>query len=639
MLDFIRRRTRSIGVKILFGIIALVFIFWGVGGQNEDQAIDAVATVDDHPISARDFQRAYENVQATYRSIYKEDWNSELVQTLNLKDQTLQQLIDVRLMAAEARRLGMTVSDDEVRASIAEFSAFQAYGSFSPERYRQVLRRFRMTPREFEDDQRTQLLTEKFRAFISTSTVQVSEDELRELFALRQDKVNLRFIKIASAALFDEVSVETDKLQDFYNTHRESFRQPERVRFSYLAYPDKHFRADLTISAQDIKAVYQRDKDGRFVTPERVRARHILLRLDQRASEEEKTVVRMAAIALIEQVRDGVDFAALAREHSDDTQTGAKGGDLGYLSRGAMVKPFEDAAFSLAVGEVSEPVETEFGFHIIQLEDKQSAQPRPLDEVRDDIQQELTVQQSQERARQAAREDRQRLEANASLADIAEARGLQLVESPWIGRNETLPDLGYQPQLLVAAFSTELNQVSEPVEAGETSYLVLPHERRPSRLPEFTEVQDEVESRYKAEQAEALARQKAENWLVRVKQDKSLDPLAEDERLELEETGEFTRQGSYIPKVGSLPALKKAAFRLTDENPIASAVYVWGGSAFVVELIEYIPASLAAFKREKDTLRQELTDRKQAEAGQAFLRHLKKQATIEMNQAALLRIS
>ncbi len=638
MLDFMRRRTRSIGVKILFGIIALVFIFWGVGGQNEGQAIDAVATVDDHPISARDFRRAYENVQAAYRNIYKEKWNPELVQTLNLKDQTLQQLIDMRLMVAEAHRIGMTVSDDEVRASIAKLPAFQAYGSFSPERYRQVLRRFRMTPREFEDDQRAQLLTEKFRAFI-LSTVQVSEDELQDLFASRQDRVNLRFAKINSAALFDEVSAETDSLRDFYNTHRESFRQPERVRFSYLAYPDNHFRSDLTVSAQDIEAVYQRDKDTRFVTPERVRARHILLGLEPHASEEEKTVVRMAAIALLEQVREGADFAALAQEHSDDTQTGTKGGDLGYLSRGAMVKPFEDAAFSLAVGEVSEPVETEFGFHIIQLDDKQPAQPRPLDEVRDEIQQELTARQSQERARQAAREDRQRLEADASLADIAEARGLQLVESPWVSRNETLPDIGYQPQILVAAFNTELNQVSAPVEVAETTYLVLPHERQPSRLPEFAEVQDEVEIRYKAERAEALARQKAEGWLTRVTRDKSLDPLAEEESLELEETGEFTHQGSYIPKIGSLPALKKAAFRLTDDNPIAPAVYVWGGSAFVVELVEYIPANMAEFEREKDRLRQELIDRKQAEADQAFLRHLKKHAAIEMNQAALLRIS
>ena len=638
MLDFMRRRTRSVGVKILFGIIALVFIFWGVGGQDEGQAIDAIATVDDRPILARDFQRAYENVQAAYRNIYKENWSSELVQALNLKDQTLQQLIDMRLMAAEARRIGMTVSDDEVRTSIAELPAFQAYGSFSPERYRQVLRTFRMTPREFEDDQRTQLLTEKFRDFV-LSTVQVSDSELQDVFASRQDKVNLRFVKIASTTLFDEVVIETDDLQDFYETHRESFRQPERVRFLYLAYPDDHFSPDVAVSAQDIEAVYQRDKDTRFVTPERVRARHILLSLDPDASEEEKTVVRMAAIALLEQVRDGADFAALAQEHSDDTPTGAKGGDLGFFSRGAMVKPFEDAAFSLSVGEVSEPVETQLGFHIIQLEDRQPAQPRPFDEVRDEIRQELTTRHSQERARQAAREDRQQLGADASLADLAEARGLQLVESPWVGRDETLPDLGRQPQLLSAAFNTELKQVSAPVEVDGTTYLVLPHERRPSQIPDFSKVQDEAEGRYKTEQAEALARQKAEGWLARVLHDKSLDALAGEEALEIEETGEFTRQGSYVPKIGSLPALKKAAFRLADEDPIAPAVYVWGGNAFVAELVEYIPASTVEFEREKDSLRQELTDRKRTEAGQAFLQYLKKHATVEMNQAALLRIS
>ena len=152
-------------------------------------------------------------------------------------------------------------------------------------------------------------------------------------------------------------------------------------------------------------------------------------------------------------------------------------------------------------------------------------------------------------------------------------------------------------------------------------------------------MRDEVEGRYKAEQAEALARRKAEDWVARATQDKSLDPLAEEEALEIEETGEFTRQGTYIPKIGSLPALKKAAFRLTEEKPIVPAVYVWGGNAFVAQLVEHHPASAAEFEQEKDSLRQELTDRKRVEAGQAFLRHLKKHATIEMNQAALLRLS
>ena len=638
MLDFMRRRTRSVGVKILFGIIALVFVFWGVGGQNEGQAVDAVATVDDRPISARDFQRAYENVQAAYRNIYKENWDPELIQTLNLKDQTLEQLIDMRLMAAEAHRIGMTVSDDEVRASITALPAFQAYGSFSPERYRRVLRSFRMTPREFEDDQRTQLLTEKFRDFI-LDTVEVSDSELRDMFAARQDTVNLRFVKIASAALLDEVTVETEALQTYYETHRESFRQPERVRFSYVAYPAERFEPNDAISDQDIEAVYQRDRDNRFTTPERIKARHILLRLDPNTSEEEKTVVRVAAAALLEQIRDGADFAALAREHSEDTATGAKGGDLGFFSRGAMVKPFEDAAFELSIGEISEPVETQFGFHLIQLEDRQPAQPRPLDEVRDEIHEELTTQRAQEHARQASQEDHRQFGTGTTLADLARARALQLVESPWVSRNETLPDLGRQPQILQAAFSTELDQLGAPVEVGGTSYLVLPHERRPSQIPDFAEVRDEVEGHYKAEQAEALARQKAEGWLTRATRDKSLDPLAEEEALEIEETGEFTRQGTYIPKIGSLPALKKAAFRLTEAAPVVPAVYVWGGNAFVAQLVEHHPASTAEFEQEKDSLRQELIDRKRVEAGQAFLRHLKKHATIEMNQAALLRLT
>ena len=181
MLDFMRKRTRSIGVKLIFGIISLVFIFWGVGGSGDTSPIEDVATVDNRPISARAFQRAYENVKASYQKIYKDKWTPELAQSLNLKDQTLQQLIDTQLMEAEAQQIGLTVTDNEVREAIVDLAAFQAYGEFSSERYRRLLRAFRMTPREFEDDQRTQLLTNKMRDLI-ISNVQVTDTEVRELF-------------------------------------------------------------------------------------------------------------------------------------------------------------------------------------------------------------------------------------------------------------------------------------------------------------------------------------------------------------------------------------------------------------------------------------------------------------------------
>lgn len=643
MLDFMRRRTRSFGVKIIFGIIALVFVFWGVGGNPGDTGpLDAVAIVDNQQISARQFQRAYENVRTSYRNIYKDQWSADLEQSLNLKQQTLQQLIDVQLMDAEARRVGLTVSDDEVRTSITDLPAFQAYGSFSPERYRRVLRSFRMTPQEFEEDQRTQLLVQKLRDFI-LATVSVSDDEVYSLFQTRQEKVNLEFLKIASAELIDAVKVEPSDLTAYYDTHRESFRQPERVRFSYATYPADHFAAEITIVDHDIEAFYTANKDRRFTTPERVQARHILFSPGPNDSAEDTAEVRKEASAVLEKVRAGEDFAALATDHSQDTATAANGGDLGFFPRGRMVKPFEDEAFRLAVGEVSDLVETQFGYHIIKVEAKEPAAVRPLEEVTEEIREVLTEERASERAQAAAQEDYDKIQAGASLTDVVEARGLTVEESPLVGRDETIPNLGRQPQVTRAAFNTDPNTVSPPVKVDDTTYLILPLEKRASQIPDFESITDEVEGRYRSEQAEQLAKEKAEALLAQVKESKSFDPvmteLEETEALDVEETGLFTRQGGYIPKIGSLPDLKKAAFHATEDNPVIPDVYLWGGHAFVAILREAVSPSPSDFEEQKETLRQELLTRKQANAARGLIEYLKKRATIETHPDALAQLS
>ena len=644
MLDFMRKRTRSIGVKLIFGIISIVFIFWGVGGSGDTSPIEAVATVDNRPISARAFQRAYENVKASYQKIYKDKWTPELAQSLNLKDQTLQQLIDTQLMEAEAQQIGLTVTDNEVREAIVDLAAFQAYGEFSSERYRRLLRTFRMTPREFEDDQRTQLLTNKMRDLI-ISNVQVTDTEVRELFNSRQEKVDLEFIKIAAADFLDAVTVEPEALETFYNTHRESFRQPEQVRFAYATYPADHFALDIAVSEAEVKALYSTQKDERFTTKERIQARHILLNVESDATDEEKAEVRAAATALLERVKDGEDFAALAEEYSEDTASGTKGGDLGFFTRGRMLKAFEEAAFSLPAGEVSDVVETQFGFHIIKVDAKEAERARPLEEVAEEIQEELVSEQAQEKAQEAARQDQQHVRSGATFKDLVEARGLTVVESRLLARNETVPALGRQPQVLQAAFNTDPGSVSNPVQVGETSYLILTHEKTDSFIPDFADVRDKIEDRYKSEQAEQLAKEKAETLLSRVKASKSLARVTEqevnegEEAPEIEETGAFARQGGYIPKIGSLPAMKKAAFRLTPENPVVPEVYMWGGSAFVAVLFEHIPASPDEFEKQKDTLREEILNHKRAGAGGELIQYLKKQATIEMNQEALLRVA
>lgn len=636
MLDFMRKRKQARMIQALFLIIIFVFIFFGFGNPFSDApAPNSIAVVEGEPIPLSDFQRVYENMKASYREAYKDQFTPEMLQALNLKQQTVDQLINSTLLQQEARRLGFTVDDVELRDSIRNISVFQEANQFDQTRYQRILTAARMTPGEFEEGQRNDLLRKKLERFVSDA-VSATTDEALELFRFNNERLNLAFIKIPSTDLLATVTVEKKESEDYYKTHNESFRQPERIRFAYLPYPASRFESKVQVTPQDEETFYNDHTADRFTTPAQVHARHILFSYPENSSAEAKAKLRETATGVLTRARAGEDFAKLATTYSQDTGTAPKGGDLGFFPRGRMVKPFEEAAFNLSAGAISDLVESQFGLHIIKAEEVQAERERPLDEVRTEIHQELVRERARELAHEQATQDYGKIQNGTTLAEVAQSAGLTIVESPLVSREESLPDLGQQPELTNAAFGLSINQVSEPVQAGEEWYLVSPRERVESKIPDFTQIADDVEKRLRAEKAEHLAKTKADALLTQAKEKKELTAVAAAAKLDVEESGSFSRQGSYIPKIGNLPDLKKEAFRLTPESPFPSQTYLWSGTAFVVMLKERIPANTTEFDKQKEKLRDELQKRKQAIVLEDFVNALKKQATITLNQEALL---
>ena len=635
MLDFMRQRARSVWTKALFLIIALVFVFFGIGSFGDDAQVQIIVTVDDEPITLQEFQRAYRNVEANYREIYKERFTPELAQQMNLRQQTLDQLVDTKLLAKEARRIGFRASDEDVRQEIAASPTFHSFGSFSPDRYRRLLRYLRMTPQEFEEQQRNQLVIERFQKFIDGS-IRATDYEVEELFRFEQEKMNLAFLKIASADLVDMVTITEQQVREFYTNNTESFRIPERVRLHYVSYAPEDLEAEASVSEDEVLDFYNAHKGDRFTEEKQVQARHILFSLADGVSDERKADTRSTAQRILERARQGEDFAVLAEEYSQDTGTASNGGDLGLFGRGRMVKPFEEAAFDMEVGQVSDLVETTFGFHIIKVEAIRPERIKPLEEVADTVTEELLERRSRSIAEQRAREDRKNIADGTTLLQFAESVGLEAKETPLVNQNETIPGLGRRPKLVETAFGQSPGQISDPVQVDDTWFLVSLAERVPSRIPEFTAVQEEVEEQYRSEQAERLAQEKADKLLTKLKETKDLSSLAKAEALTVEETGAFARRGGYIPKIGVVPDLKAEAFRLTPKAPVAPQSYTWGGNTFVAVLKEYIPADPEQLEEQRDDLRQSLLQKKKTAAYQELTKYLKERAKIEYNQRNLL---
>ena len=451
--------------------------------------------------------------------------------------------------------------------------------------------------------------------------------------------MNLAFVKIASEDLVESVTVEEQGLTDFYENHKETFRVPERVRFSYVTYDPVDFESEVSVSETEVREYYDTHKDDLFTEEEQVRARHILFSVSEDDSDEAKADIRTTALGVLERARGGEDFAGLAEEFSEDEGTAEQGGDLGFFGRGRMVEPFEEAAFSLDAGQISDLVETTFGFHVIQVDEVRPAEVRPLEDVVDQVTETLLERESLRLAEDRARTDRETIGDGVRLAEFAESVGLDAQETPLVAPGETIPGLGERSTLVQAAFGQEPSHISQPIQVDDVWFLVSLEERAPSRLPDFGDVQSEVERRYRGEQAETLAEQRADALFTKLQETRDLASLARAEDLPVEETGPFTRAGGYVPKIGNLPALKTAAFRLNAESPIPSQTYVWGGNAYVVAFKERIPADAEQLEQRREELRESLVQQKRSEALREFEKYLKKQAQIEYNQANLLGTS
>lgn len=633
MLDLIRKKQRSLIIKIVFwAIIATfvgtIFLVWGKGDNQGSEDPTVAATVNGARISFADFQRIHGNLYRVYQEMYREQFTPALEKQLDLRQQALDMLIEEALLLQEAERRNIEVSRQELVDSIARVGAFQENGAFSRNRYLQVLASQRMTPEEFEEAQRRQLLVEKVRREIQQD-VKVDEKAVAQEFRERNEKVNLAFLRFTPAQFEGKVAVAPEKLQAWFNEHREEFRQPETASLKYVIFDPAAFEKNVVFEEGELEKYYRRHLD-RFEIPEQVKASHILFRVPQNASPEVREQKRQAAEKVLAEVRAGKDFAALARAHSDDTASASKGGDLGFFPQGTMVAPFEQAAFALKPGEVSGIVETPFGFHIIKSEGRIEASVRPLSEVTKEVEAlargEKAVRLAYEKAMDAYNMNRK----GGSLEAAAKANGLQIRETGLFDRQGAIEGLRDTGELVKSAFALEKGELGRPVVLPEGVVLFAVKERRESRLPELAEVRAEAEAAYRQAQARELARQSAEQALAAVRQGKPLSQAAAGLGAKPEETGLFTRAvGAFVPRLGSAEDLAEAAFTLTREKPVANKVFEQDGRFVVAVLKERQEADMSALDPTKaEELRQDLLTRRRSEALEKRIEELRKKAEI-----------
>lgn len=422
MLD--RMRQHKNWLKWSLALVCLAFIVFYIPDflQSPEAGAgpnDVIAEVEGHRITAGEFRRIYSRQLQMYQAAYGGNLSEQLLRQLGIDRQILQQMVDEQAALAEARRQGLTVTDAEIRARIVTLPAFLENGRFiGEERYKQLLRLQRppLTHVEFEENLRRSILIDKLRAAV-TDWVMVSDAEVEEEYRRRNEQVKLELVTFQAASFRDTVTVTDADLAKHFEAQNKDYRIPEKRKIRYVLLDVQALRSQIAVSPQDVERRYN-DNIEQYSTPEQVHASHILLK-----TEKAEAAVRKQAEAVLAKARAGADFAELATRYSEDEGSAKQGGDLDYFGRGQMVPEFEQAAFSLEPGSISDLVKSSYGFHIIKVIDKRPALTRSLDEVRQAITDQLQLERAQARADQLAGELASEIDDPADLDRVAKARG------------------------------------------------------------------------------------------------------------------------------------------------------------------------------------------------------------------------
>src|SRR5688572_1163019 len=534
MLDRMRRHRGWLKWSLALVVLSFVLLYipWQRDPAMPASSSDVVATVDGREITVARFRRAYLRQMQMYRNQFGGNMDERLLKQLGIDQRIVQQMIEEEASLAEAGRLGITASDQEVRERIRSLPAFQENGQFVGEtRYRQVLNMQNppLQPDEFEDQVRRGITMEKLQGAL-TDWITITDQDVEAEFRRRNEKVKLAVINFP-ADKFREATTATDaEIAARFESNKNDYKIPEKRKVKFALIDTQAIRARTAITPDDVQRHYESNQD-QFSTPEQVRASHILFKTEGKDEAE----VRKQAETVLKRAKVGEDFAKLANEFTEEEVGKTRGGDLDFFGRGAMAKEFEEASFALKPGQISDIVQTQFGLHIIKLTDRKPATTRTLDEVKPQIEDQIKWERAQAEAQRVADELDNQIDDPSDLDTIAKTRGLTVNESAFFGRQEPITGLGLAPAVAERAFGMKQGEVSDALRTPQGFVFITMTGTEAARDSGLEEVKARVRDDVIKNKAADTARQRAAAVVAQLK-GSSFDAAAKAAGLESKTT-------------------------------------------------------------------------------------------------------
>ena len=618
LIGAMREYLRGLKLILLFVIVAFIvtsFLYFGSDLRMGNARSNAVASVNGEEIPPARFQRMQRNYLEYYRRAYQQNITPEMAERLGLTQQVINDLIQEALVLQQAKREGITVSDDELRLRIQSIPAFQEDGRFSRERYLTQLRQVRIEPSEFENEVRREMLRQKMESIVKEG-IKVSDAEVEQVYNARYERVRADWAVVETAPLLAQITVTDADAEAYLKGHEALFSRPERRRIQYVVITPKAFTPAVTDA--DAEAYYKEHR-AEFERPQRYHAAHILVRVPPTGGSEAENKSKATIAEAIRRAKAGEDFGKLAKELSEDTATASQGGDLGFVGKGEMVPQFEEALFALKKGEISpQPVRTPFGYHAIKVIDVQEGGLQPFREIAAKIKDTLAAERSERAAQTRADEARTALLSAKDFSAEAKKLGLDVKDTA-TARGDGLEGIGRDQQLEDTVFGLSMGGVSPVIKTAGGFVIVRVTEQVPAGVPPFADIKDKVVEAVKRERAQTAAEERAKAFAASVGGGDFL-AVAHRDKLQTGGTPLFSRaeppkDKEALPGPVLLAALRTAVGAISDPVRTPSGVYV-------IKTVERKPADPEGFAKMRDDMRTQLLESKRNEAWARWIKGL-----------------
>jgi peptidyl-prolyl cis-trans isomerase D len=626
------------GFLLILAASMVTYLIPGFTGDSAASETGVVASVGGHDIHREEVARV---VQAQARGNQIPDFYMPI-----MRQQAIKQLIQQAELQYESERMGLKVSDQEFRDELQfgpyKQAFFPAGKWIGAEKYKQLLTQGGTTVENFERDVRLDLLQRKLVNVIGARAT-ATDSEVEQAYKDQNTKVKFQYAVLKLDDVAKAIKPTDTELKAFYSANQARYTNaiPEKRQIKYFVLNEKSFADKVTVDPAEVQRAYSAKQDA-YRIPERVKVRHILIEMpkagpDGKVDQKSVDEARAKAQDVLKQLKATSDWAGLAKKYSADPGSKDKGGELDWLNKGQTVAEFEKVAFAQNKGQISDPVQTTFGFHIIQTEDKEDAHLKPLAEVKAGIEEAIKQEKIKGQMAQAST-DAESIAQKQGLEKAASKYGAQVVNSNLITRNDALPGIGPLPQLMDSIFATAEKAGPQVTQTPQSTVVFEVTKVEPARTPSFEEIRDRVATEFKNQRATDVLRRKAQELADRAHAEHDLGKAAKEAGATVK-TSELVSRTQQVPDIGSLSGPASAAFTM-KQGEISGPLNM-GASQAVLQIVERQEPSAndAEFAKQRDQLRERLASQKRQEVLTLFVTdlntRLEKEGKVKINKTEM----